>query len=70
MAHFITFLNDADTYSFLGGSFVVAATEEESDSITLGDKPSQVVEGIDEKRIFDLSNPSHLRQLADLLEAG
>ena len=70
MAHFITFLNDGDTYSFLDGTFVVAATEAESDAITLGDKPKRVVDSIDPKRIFDLSSPTALRQLADLLEAG
>lgn len=70
MAHFLTFLNDNDTYSGLDGSFVVVASSAEADEIADGHKPGSVLSRIPESRLFNLADPADLRRLANLLEAG
>jgi hypothetical protein len=70
MPHFITFLNDSDTYSSIDGSFVAVTTTEEAEAIMDGGAPRRVVDRIDPKCLFALNDPVALRQLADLLEKG
>jgi len=70
MAHFVTFLNDGDTYSGFDGSFVVVASPDEYDKMTMHDNPGLVVDSVPESRVFRLDDPADLRRLANLLEAG
>ena len=70
MAHFMTFLNDQDTYSGLDGSLVVVASSTEADEIAEGHNPGTVVERMPPRRVFRLDDPADLRRLAALLEAG
>ena len=68
MAHFMTFLNDQDTYSGLDGSLVVVASSIEADEIAEGHNPGTVVERMPPSRVFRLDDPADLRRLANLLE--
>ena len=70
MAHFMTFLSDGDTYSGFDGSFVVVASSDEAESIEDSGDPASVVDKIPESRVFRLDDPTDLRRLAALLEAG
>ena len=61
---FLTVLDDNDTYSDIHGSSVMMLTSDDADKMVEEDeKPSYLA-----KKVYDLTNPVHLRILADEIE--
>ena len=64
MNNIIAILNDGETYTSLEGCTVAFLDDRAMELVNQGDAPCDA----DASEVFDLTNPVHLRMLADHLE--
>ena len=69
MKNIIALLNDGETFTSAEGSSVCFLSDGDVDALSSGESTIDELVSVVGRRRYDLTNPSHLRALADRLEA-
>jgi hypothetical protein len=64
----ITLLNDGETFTSTEGTSVCLLSEDDVDLLASGERTIGELVGAVGRRRYDLTNPVHLRMLADRIE--
>jgi hypothetical protein len=68
MKNIITLLNDGETFTSAEGTSVCFLSDDDVDALSSGEHTIDELVGAVGRRRYNLTNPAHLRMLADRLE--